>query len=65
MVALRFVGSSLDDMADFPAETKRAAGHELWQAQLGLNRPTVGRAFHWCRRKGNACMCSANGALFT
>jgi phage-related protein len=36
MKLLRFIGSSLDDLADFPAEAKRAAGHELWQAQLGL-----------------------------
>ncbi|MGH6610644.1 MAG: type II toxin-antitoxin system RelE/ParE family toxin [Burkholderiaceae bacterium] len=34
---LRFIGSSLDDLARFPAEAKRAAGFELWQVQNGLD----------------------------
>lgn len=37
MKALKFVGSGLDDLADFPLEARRAAGFELWQVQRGLN----------------------------
>lgn len=37
MKALEFVGSSLDDLTDFPLEARRAAGFELWQVQRGLN----------------------------
>ena len=36
MKPLRFVGSSLDDMKDFPAEARRAAGFELHEVQRGL-----------------------------
>ena len=36
MKPLRFVGSSLDDMKDFPAEARRAAGFELHAVQCGL-----------------------------
>ena len=36
MKALSFLGTSLDDLADFPAEAKRASGFELWQVQRGL-----------------------------
>ncbi|MEN9478363.1 MAG: hypothetical protein RLZZ300_2504 [Pseudomonadota bacterium] len=36
MKPLRFVGSSLDDMRDFPAEARRAAGFELHAVQCGL-----------------------------
>jgi phage-related protein len=36
MKPLRFVGSSLDDMKDFPAEARRAAGFELHAVQRGL-----------------------------
>ena len=36
MKPLRFVGSSLDDMKDFPAEARRAAGFELHGVQCGL-----------------------------
>jgi phage-related protein len=36
MKPLRFVGSSLDDMKDFPAEARRAAGFELHTVQCGL-----------------------------
>lgn len=48
MKALEFVGSSLDDLTDFPLEARRAAGFELWQIQRGLNpsdfkpMPTIG-----------------------
>ena len=36
MKPLRFVGSSQDDLQDFPVEARRVAGFELWQVQLGL-----------------------------
>ncbi|MDD5241676.1 MAG: type II toxin-antitoxin system RelE/ParE family toxin [Sulfuricella sp.] len=36
MKPLKFIGSSEDDLAAFPNEAKGAAGHELWQMQLGL-----------------------------
>jgi phage-related protein len=36
MKLLKFVGSSLDDLSAFPDEVRRAAGHELWQVQQGL-----------------------------
>ena len=35
MKPLKFVGSSLDDLASFPEDAKRAAGFELWQVQVG------------------------------
>jgi phage-related protein len=37
MKALRFVGSSLDDLRDFPAEVRREVGFELFAIQRGLN----------------------------
>jgi phage-related protein len=37
MKTLKFVGSSLDDLANFPLEARRATGFELWQVQRGLN----------------------------
>ncbi|QNM97844.1 type II toxin-antitoxin system RelE/ParE family toxin [Chitinimonas koreensis] len=36
MKALRFLGSSLDDLRDFPAEARRAAGFELSAVQHGF-----------------------------
>src|SRR5574338_215215 len=36
MKALRIVGSSLDELRDFPAEARRAAGFELHAVQSGL-----------------------------
>jgi phage-related protein len=36
MKPLRFVGSSLDDLRDFPAEARRQAGFELFAVQRGL-----------------------------
>lgn len=36
MKALRFVGSSLDDLRDFPAEARREAGFELDAVQRGF-----------------------------
>lgn len=36
MKELKFVGSSLKDLSEFPLEARRTAGHELWQVQQGL-----------------------------
>lgn len=36
MKTLRFVGSCLDDIKDFPAEARREAGFELHAVQSGL-----------------------------
>jgi len=36
MKLLKFAGSSLSDLREFPAEARRAAGFELWQVQCGL-----------------------------
>ena len=36
MKPLKFVGSSLEDLQDFPVEARRAAGFELWAVQRGL-----------------------------
>ena len=37
MKRLEFVGSSLDDLREFPAEARRAAGFELGFVQRGLD----------------------------
>ena len=37
MKPLEFVGSSLDDLKEFPAEARRAAGFELGFVQRGLS----------------------------
>jgi phage-related protein len=36
MKSLRFIGSSLDDMRDFPADARRQASFELDSVQRGL-----------------------------
>ena len=36
MKSLRFIGSSLDDLRDFPVEARRQAGFELYSIQRGL-----------------------------
>ena len=36
MKSLRFIGSSQDDIRDFPAEARRAVGFELHAVQSGL-----------------------------
>lgn len=36
MKPLKFVGSSLEDLSQFPAAARSIAGHELWQVQMGL-----------------------------
>jgi phage-related protein len=33
---LKFIGSSLVDLASFPDKARRQAGFELWQVQCGL-----------------------------
>lgn len=35
MKNLKFIGTSEDDLADFPLDAKRVAGFELWQVQIG------------------------------
>jgi len=48
MKPLKFVGSSLDDLRNFPDEARRAAGFELRAVQSGLDpsdwkpMPTIG-----------------------
>jgi phage-related protein len=37
MKSLRFVGSSLDDLREFPAEARRQAGFDLYAVQRGLD----------------------------
>ena len=36
MKSLRFVGTSLSDLGDFPVDARRLGGFELWQVQKGL-----------------------------
>jgi len=36
MKELKFIGSSLDDLRNFPDEARRAAGFELYAVQSGL-----------------------------
>jgi len=36
MKSLKFIGSSLDDLRNFPNEARRAAGFELHAVQSGL-----------------------------
>jgi phage-related protein len=36
MKPLKFIGSSLDDLRNFPNEARRAAGFELYAVQRGL-----------------------------
>ncbi len=36
MKRVEFIGSSLDDLRDFPAEARRHAGFELYAVQRGL-----------------------------
>jgi len=42
MKPLDFVGSSLDDLRNFPDEARRAAGFELRAVQNGLDRQIGG-----------------------
>lgn len=57
MKRLRFVGSSLKDLAGFPETVRREAGFDLWQVQLGLmprdfkSMPTVGAGAYEIRIK--------------
>ena len=57
MKALKFMGSSLKDLASFPDEARRFAGFELWQVQVGAMpsdfkpMPTVGTGAYEIRIK--------------
>jgi phage-related protein len=49
MKPLNFIGSSLDDLRNFPEEARKAAGFELYAVQRGLDprdwkpMPSIGR----------------------
>ncbi len=49
MKPLHFIGSSLDDLRNFPEEARKAAGFELYAVQSGLEpsdwkpMPSIGR----------------------
>lgn len=57
MKALKFMGSSLVDLAGFPEAAKKLAGFELWQVQVGAMpsdfkpMPTVGAGAYEVRIK--------------
>lgn len=57
MKALKFMGGSLVDLADFPEAAKKQAGFELWQVQVGAMpsdfkpMPTVGAGAYEVRIK--------------
>ena len=57
MKELKFIGSSLADLADFPEAARRTAGFELWQVQVGAmpsdfkHMPTVGAGAYEVRIK--------------
>lgn len=57
MKELKFMGSSLVDLADFPEAAKKLAGFELWQVQVGAMpsdfkpMPTVGAGAYEVRIK--------------
>ena len=34
---VRWLGSSLEDLRDFPGNARRSIGHQLWQVQQGLD----------------------------
>ncbi len=57
MKELKFMGSSLVDLAQFPDEARRLAGFELWQVQVGAMpsdfkpMPTVGAGTYEVRIK--------------
>jgi phage-related protein len=36
---VRWVGSSKEDLSDFPQEVRRRVGGALWDAQLGFKAP--------------------------
>jgi len=54
MKPLEFVGSSLDDLREFPAEARRAAGFELGFVQRGLDPSD------WKPLKKKPTKCSGN-----
>ena len=57
MKPLKFMGSSLADLATFPQDAKRVAGFELWQVQVGAmptdfrRMPSVGAGAYEIRVK--------------
>lgn len=57
MKELKFMGSSLTDLASFPPTARKAAGFELWQVQVGAMpgdfkpMPTVGAGAYEIRIK--------------
>ncbi len=59
MKPLKFMGSSLADLASFPEDAKRVAGFELWQVQIGVMpgdfkpMPSVGVGVYEIRVKSN------------
>ncbi len=62
MKALKFVGSSLDDLRKFPEEARRAAGLNFAQFRMGLSR-VIGNQFKLLgrARKKSAFMFWVNG----
>jgi phage-related protein len=57
MKELKFMGSSLSDLVNFPEAVKKIAGFELWQVQVGAmpsdfkSMPTVGDGAYEVRIK--------------
>ena len=57
MKALKFMGSSLNDLAAFPEAARKVAGFELWQVQVGAMpsdfkpMPTIGAGAYEVRIK--------------
>ena len=55
MKSLIFLGSSLDDLREFPEDARRTAGHELMEVQLGASpsdfkpMPSVGKGAYEIR----------------
>ncbi len=58
MKRIAFVGSSLDDLRDFPADARNDAGHQLYRVQRGLNpddwkpMPSIGAGVREIRYRG-------------
>jgi phage-related protein len=63
MKPLEFVGSSLDDLREFPAEARRVAGFELSFVQRGVEPSDWKPMKEVAQVSGRfASMCWANGA---
>jgi hypothetical protein len=65
MKPLKFVGSSLDDLRNFPSEARRHAGFELDAVQRGLD-PSDWKPMNTIAQGYGkyAFMCLVNGVLF-